>query len=351
MAEELASLSRMDRIALVIGATGQIGRAAVRALVHDGWRVRAVARGERPADWPADWPVQVLRADREDPAQLTAAVGTGCDVVVDTVAYGSAHARQLLDLADRIGSAVVISSGAVYVDEHGHDLVDDEARFPVPIPETQPTVAPGDGSYATEKSALERDLLAAGADLPVTLLRAGAIHGPHTVHPREWYFVKRCLDRRPVRILAYRGESRFHPASTRNIAELIRRAAGRPGSRVLNAGDPAVPTVREIGAAIAAMLDHDAEEVLIDGPSPAPPVGDTPWSLAAPCVFDMTAAARELDYRPVTGYVESLPETVAWLVDAARDRDWRSVFPDVVNNYRSDWFDYTAEDAWLNRRR
>jgi hypothetical protein len=65
----------------------------------------------------------------------------------------------------------------------------------------------------------------------------------------------------------------------------------------------------------------------------------------------MTAAARELDYRPVTGYVESLPATVAWLMDATRDRDWRSVFPDVVNNYRSDWFDYAAEDAWLSRRR
>ncbi|HEX7744856.1 MAG TPA: NAD-dependent epimerase/dehydratase family protein [Micromonosporaceae bacterium] len=341
----------MDKIALVIGATGQIGRAAVGALVQDGWRIRAASRGERSVDWAADWPVQALRVDRDDRAQLAAAVGAGCEVVVDTVAYGSAHARQLLDLAGRIGSAVVISSGAVYVDEHGRDLVDDDARFPVPIPESQPTVAAGDGSYATEKRALEQDLLAAGPDLPVTLLRAGAIHGPHTVHPREWYFVKRCLDRRPVRVLTYGGQSRFHPASTRNIAELIRLAAARPGSRVLNAGDPQVPTVREIGAAIAAVLDQDADEVLIDGPSPAPPVGETPWSLASPCVFDMTAAARELDYRPVTGYVESLPATVAWLVDAARDRDWRSVFPDVVNEYRSDWFDYAAEDAWLTARR
>ncbi|GAA5004290.1 hypothetical protein GCM10023257_56970 [Streptomyces hyderabadensis] len=35
---------RMTR-AVVIGATGQIGRAAVGALARDGWEVTAVSRG------------------------------------------------------------------------------------------------------------------------------------------------------------------------------------------------------------------------------------------------------------------------------------------------------------------
>lgn len=108
-----------------------------------------------------------------------------------------------------------------------------------------------------------------------------------------------------------RCRSRFHPASTINLAELIRLATARPGSRVLNAADPQAPTVREIGAAIHAVLDHRADEVLIEGPSPAPPVGETPWSVPTPVVLDMSAAERKLDHRPVTGYVDSLPETVA----------------------------------------
>jgi nucleoside-diphosphate-sugar epimerase len=343
----------MEKSALVIGATGQIGRAAVRALVHDGWQVSAAARGARTSSpWPTEWGVRPVALDREDPDQLTAAVGAGCDVVVDTVAYGSAHARQLIGLADRIGSVVVVSSAAVYLDDQGRAFGDDDPPlFPVPIPETQATIAPGAGSYPTEKRALEQELLAAGPTLPATLLRAGAIHGPHTVHPREWHFVKRALDGRPVRILAYGGESRFHPASTVNLAELIRLAATRPGSRVLNAADPQAPTVREIGVAIHAVLEHRADEVLIDGPSPAPPVGETPWSVPTPVVLDMSAAGRELGYRPVTGYAESLPETVAWLVDAARGRDWRSVFTDLADNYKTDFFDYAAEDVWLARRR
>jgi len=198
---------------------------------------------------------------------------------------------------------------------------------------------------------LERELLAAGATVPRTVLRAGAIHGPHRRHPREWHFVKRALDRRPVRILAYGGQSRFQPVSTANLAELIRLAAARPGSRVLNAADPQAPTVREIGAAVHAVLDHDAEEILIDGPPQASTVGLTPWSVPEPVVLDMSAAERELGYRPATSYLESLPETVAWLVAAARGRDWKEVFPDLANNYPTDFFDYPAEDAWLAGQR
>ncbi|GIG89855.1 NAD-dependent epimerase/dehydratase family protein [Plantactinospora endophytica] len=348
----------MEKLALVVGATGQIGRAAVRALVADGWQVRAAARGLRAgAPWPPDWNVELVPLDRADDAGLAVAVGDGCDVVVDTVAYDARHARQLLRLADRIGSAVVVSSAAVYLDDQGRGFGADGVRFPVPIAETQRTVAPldpdaepdGDG-YAAGKAALERELLAAGAILPTTLLRAGAIHGPHTVHPREWHFVKRALDNRPVRVLAYRGESRFHPVCTANLAELIRLSAAEPGARVLNAGDPEPPTVREIGAAVHAVLDHDAEDVLIDGPSPAPPVGQTPWSTPHPVVLDMSLAERQLGYRPVTSYLDSLPATVRWLVDAAHGRDWRTVFPDLAQNYRTDYFDYLAEDAWLRRR-
>lgn len=64
----------------------------------------------------------------------------------------------------------------------------------------------------------------------------------------------------------------------------------------------------------------------------------------------MSVAQRQLGYRPVTDYLRSLPETVSWLVDATRDRDWRDVFTDLLE-YRTDYFDYAAEDAWLARHR
>ncbi|WP_406264651.1 NAD-dependent epimerase/dehydratase family protein [Streptomyces sp. NBC_00191] len=339
--------------AVVLGATGQVGRAAVRALAADDWEVRALSRGGgRDGSWPEG--VRAVRADREDDAALAAALGDGCDVLVDMVAYGSGHARQLKGFADRIGSAVVISSGAVYADDEGRSF-DTQGepggfpRYPVPIPETQSTVPPGEASYSTRKVALEQELLAAGAALPTTLLRAGAIHGPYCRTPRELYFVKRALDGRPVRVLAYGGRSRFHPVHVANLAELIRLAARTPGSRVLNAGDPEAPTVDEIGAAIDRVLGHRSESVLLEGGPPSDSVGKTPWTAEHSVVYDMAAAERELGYRAVTNYEDSLPTTVEWLAGQLSGREWTDAFPKMAAQYapHGDLFAYAEEDAWL----
>ncbi|MET9594636.1 NAD-dependent epimerase/dehydratase family protein [Streptomyces sp. NPDC006516] len=337
----------------MLGATGQIGRAAVRALTEDGWEVTAASRGGgRDATWSGG--VRALALDREEKGALAAALGDGCDVLVDMAAFGQDHAAQLSGLADRIGSAVVISSGAVYEDDRGRsfdtqDEPDGFPLYPVPIPETQRTVAPGEATYGTRKVALEQELLAAGERLPVTLLRAGAIHGEHCRTPRELYFVKRQLDGRARRVLAYDGQSRFHPVHVTNLAELIRLAARRPGSRVLNAGDPQAPTVAEIAAAVDDVLGVRTETVLVAGPPPEGGVGETPWSGARPVVYDMSLADQELGYRPVTDYAESLPGTVEWLAAQLRGQDWRQAFPKMLRNYGEGLFDYVAEDAWLER--
>ncbi|MEU7034431.1 NAD-dependent epimerase/dehydratase family protein [Streptomyces sp. NPDC046237] len=340
--------------ALVLGATGQVGRAAVRALVADGWEVTAASRGGgRDEAWPAE--VRSVAFDRNEEGALAGALGgAGCDVLVDIVAYHAGHGRQLTALADRIGSAVVVSSGAVYEDDRGRsfdtqDEPDGFPAYPVPIPESWRTVAPGEGTYGTRKVALERELLAVGEALPTTVLRAGAIHGPYCPGPRELWFVKRALDGRPVRVLSYDGASRFHPVHVDNLGELVRLAAAKPGTRVINGGDPEAPTVAEIGAAIDAVIGVESETVLMAG-APEGTVGLTPWTAAHPVVYDMGAAERELGYRPVVSYAESLPATVADLTRRVAEREWREAFPGLAK-YGVDFFDYAAEDAWLAARR
>ncbi|WP_405958601.1 NAD-dependent epimerase/dehydratase family protein [Streptomyces phaeochromogenes] len=335
---------------MLIGATGQIGRVAVGALATDGWEVTAVSRGGgRDESWPDG--VRTARADRADDSALATAVGDGCDVLVDMVAYGPEHARQLANLAGRVGSAVVVSSLSVYEDDKGRNFDTQEQpdgfpEYPVPLSEDQRTIAPGETSYSTRKAGLERELLAAAAELPTTLLRAGAIHGAHCRTPRELYFVKRNLDGRRRRVLAYGGKSRFHPASVHNIAELVRLAARKPGARALNAVDPDAPTVAEIAVAVDAVMGVETESVLVDGPAPAETVGDTPWSVPHPVVCDMAAAERELGYRAVVRYAETLPDTVACIERQLAGRDWREAYPKMFQNY-GDLFDYAAEDAWL----
>ena len=78
-----------------------------------------------------------------------------------------------------------------------------------------------------------------------------------------------------------------------------------------------------------------------------PPSGDTPWSVPAPVVCDMSAAERELGYRPVVRYAETLPETVGWIERQLAGRDWREAYPKMAATY-GDLFDYAAEDAFLD---
>ncbi|MEU0215875.1 NAD-dependent epimerase/dehydratase family protein [Streptomyces sp. NPDC006265] len=340
------------RRAVVIGAGGQIGKPAVEALARDGWEVTAASRGGgRHESWPEE--VRTRRLDREDDAALGALIGDGCDLVVDMVAYEARHARQLTCLADRIGAAVVVSSVSVYEDGKGRGFdtmgePDGLPHYPVPIAEDQATVPPGGSTYSTRKVTLERELCAAGDRLPTTVLRPAAVHGPYSPLPRELYFVKRNLDGRRRRVLAFRGESLFHTSAARNIAELIRLAAARPGSRVLNACDPLPPTVWEIGAAVDAVMGVETETVPLDGPAQTS-VGSSPWSAELPVVCDMSAAERELGYRPVVSYPESLPETIEWLISRLFEQDWREAFPTLARAY-PDLFDYAAEDAWFGAR-
>ncbi|MBO8191981.1 NAD(P)-dependent oxidoreductase [Streptomyces oryzae] len=341
--------------ALVLGATGQIGRAAVCALAEDGWEVTAASRsGGAGAGWPEG--VTAAAVDRDEEGALERAVGDGCELLLDVTAMTHAHARQIAGLADLLGSAVVLSSGAVYEDDNGRSFAtmadpDGAPRFPVPIPETYRTVPPGRDEYGSRKVLIENELTSLGDRLPVTLLRAGAVHGPWSRTPRELHFVKRWLDGRRVRVLAHRGESRFHPVHVDNIAELVRLAARQPATRVLNAADPEAPTVARIAELHDEVLGWECRTVLLDGapPEDAPTVGRTPWSLPHPLVLDMAAAERELGYRPVTTYEQALPQTVDWLLGQIRGRDWREALPEMAAAYdpKGDLFDYAAEDRRL----
>jgi len=213
----------MTRHALIVGGTGQIGRAVAGELLDQGWRVTLSSRGGRPApDELVARGAAVVSMDREQAGELAKALADGADAVIDTIAYGDEHAEQLLAVQESVGAFVVISSCSVYRDVAGRTL--DEAAengfpdFPEPIRESQPTVEPGPETYSTRKRALELRLLD-NAHRPVTIVRPCAIHGPYSSHPREWWFVKRMLDRREVIPLAYRCQSalKFDPLSASKI--------------------------------------------------------------------------------------------------------------------------------------
>lgn len=342
------------RRALIIGGTGLVGRAAARRLLAGGWRVGVFARGrsEVPADL-VDAGADVSFGDRSDPAQLRRAVGGGVDLVVDCACYTAAHARGLLELLTDVSAAVMISTKAVYVDGQGRD-VNSAARpvFTEAVRESQPTLAP-DASpdydsprYGACKVAAEQVLLDSGR--PVSVLRAGKVHGDGARRPREWVFVKRVLDRRGVLLLAGGGRGGDHPCAAVNLAALVELAAGKPGRRVLNAADPDTPDGLAIARTVAAAFGHEWTEVELDDTAP-PGLGAHPWDHRPPMRLDLSAALA-LGYQPAGGYAETVAPTLRWLRGVARRTSAGAVLPGGYDNeYFARMVDYQAEDAYLDR--
>jgi nucleoside-diphosphate-sugar epimerase len=351
--------------AVIVGGTGAIGRAAARRLLARGWSVELTGRD--PARMPRDITAaggRFIAADTRGAVRLRAAFGDGADLLVDCVCFTAEDAAGLLLLARDTASTVLISSKAVYVDGAGHHSnspVDPD--FGSPVREDQPTVAPGYGDYRSPegypagKVAAEQVLLDSG--VPVTVLRPSKIHGPGSRQPREWVFVKRVLDRRPVLFLAHRGAGVDHPTAAANIAALIELAAARPGPRVLNAADPDAPSALEISRVVARHLGHTWDEVLLDDqqaapgqlirgqPAPGQPaLGRHPWDRRHPFVLDMTAAAR-LGYTPAGDYAATVTAAVDWLVAAAQGGEDAGLVPGPGDGYFAPLLDYRGEDNWL----
>ena len=319
-----------------------VGRAIAGRFARIGWQVDVTGRdaANMPPEF-ADLGVSFVRADSRDPSQLAAACGAGADLLVDCVCFSAEDARRLLPLARGATSTVMISSKAVYVDEHGnHSNSDRPPQFDRPVAETTATLPPREDipfdsreGYGVNKVAAERVLLESG--LPVSVLRPSKIHGRGARPAREWMWVKRALDGRKRIYLAHRGEGADHPTAASNIAALVETCARVPGARVLNSADPDAPNGVEIARTIANHFDLKWDEVLIDGP-PIGNVGRHPWDRYPPVVLD-TSAARKLGYSPVGDYGATVVDEVDWLVAAN---------PAETDSFFDGLFDYAAEDEF-----
>lgn len=317
-----------------------------------------VATGRDESRFPdelRDVGVRFEESDRHDPAALGALLRRGADVVVDCVCFTAEHASMLIPSREDIGSVVLVSSKAVYVDDHGrHSNSPDAPDFGGPVRETQTTLEPSDipfdsaAGYGPNKVAAEQVLLQSG--MPVSVLRPSRIHGVGAARPREWVFVKRVLDRRPAVLLAGQGRGANHPTAAVNLAALVAHVAENPGTRVLNSADPDAPDGLAIARAVAAQLGHEWEEVLLADNAPGR-LGDHPWHTWPPFVLD-TSASEASGYRPVGSYAETVAAELDWLVAHASSSGSASggastPGPDLHDAFFDRFFDYAEEDAWL----
>lgn len=326
--------------AIIIG-TGQIGISCALNLAEHGWTVETIGRSGQPE---ALKQVGYRHADRDVPGQLERAIGDGANLLIDTVAFDASHGHQLGRLSERFDAIAAISSASVYCDEQGRTLDEAAANgFPhnmIAITETHATVRAGPATYSTRKIAMEQALLDAAAHKAI-IIRPCAVHGPHSRHPREWWFVKRMLDGRRLIPLADGGQSRFQTTASVLIAALIAHIFAANGRGIFNCSDADSPSVREIGSAISAMLDINTEFIS----APTGMIGRTPWSIPLPFTI-ANVAANGLGWAGAISYSTNAIAAIKWLA-GRKTENWETAFNQLAA-YPWNLFDYSEEDAWLN---
>jgi uncharacterized protein YbjT (DUF2867 family) len=117
---------------LVIGATGQQGGAAARALLERGWAVRALVRDENKpaARLLREAGADLVAGNLDDPGSLQAAMGSVCAVFLalnmmtgprvtpEGVAAEERHGKAVADLASETGAGHLVYSSIGGADQH-----------------------------------------------------------------------------------------------------------------------------------------------------------------------------------------------------------------------------------------
>jgi nucleoside-diphosphate-sugar epimerase len=245
-----------NRIALVLGATGSLGRGVVHALLAHGWRVRALHRSpEIAAGCLPGLAVEWFRGDAGNAANvINAASGAGIIFHgVNPPRYQNWRQLGIPMLSNSIAAAKSVNARLIFpgnLYNFGYDagpvLCEDSPQKPITVK----------GAVRVE---MERMLEAAVGDHVRSLvLRAGDFFGPHA--RSSWLNGAMVKSRRPVKSVTYPGDPKighawaYIPDLAETIAQLAEIEVTLPDFEILNFGghwvDPGIEMAHAVCQAV-----------------------------------------------------------------------------------------------------
>ena len=225
-----------DRLAIVFGGSGFVGRHIVRALARDGWRIRVAVRRPDLAGFLRPLGVvgqiEPVQANLRDPDSVAAAL-EGADAVVNATGIQRQSGRQTYEAVHAAGAGAIARAAAaagigrlVHVSGVG---ADPRALNPY-------IASKGRGEAAVRE-----------ASPAAVILRPSVIFGPEDDFLNRFGALARAL---PALPLFGGGATKLQPVFVGDVALAARAVIGDAGAagRTYELGGPEILTLREIAA-------------------------------------------------------------------------------------------------------
>ncbi len=324
---------------LVLGGTKFVGPHVVRHLAEPGHDVTIFHRGQTETELPAS--VQHVHGDFTNFSDHVETLrNVKPEVVLDMVPFRKEDAQRVKALKGVARRAVVISSGDVYRAFGRIWRTEPGDPDPVPLTEDSPLREKlSNAGLGYDKSAVERAVMD-DPELPVTILRLPATHGPGDAQRRLHQYIKRMDDGRPAILLdesyaAWRWARGYVEDVAYAIALAImdKRAAGR----IYNVCYPTAFTEADWVKEIAQVIGWKGKVIALPSNDLPESIRNDMLDLRQQYDVDSRRIRRELGYAEVVPFDEALRRTIEWE---------RANPPEEVN---PEQFNYTAEDAVLSR--
>ncbi len=301
---------------LVLGGTRFIGPYVVRLLAEQGHDITVFHRGVTETDLPAG--VRHVHGDFATLAEQAANLRREPpDVVLDMVPFMDKGGHSVIHFRRIVRRAVVVTSCDVYRAFGRVWRTEPGPADPAPLTEDSPlrTKRAGDLGPEIDYDNIEVErAVASNPELPVTILRLPATHGPGDAQHRLFAYLKRMDDGRPA-ILLEESLARWHwgRGYVENVAAAIALAVQdeRATGRIYNVAEPVAYTEAEWVRRIGDIVGWQGE-VLTVPTSFLPKDKHVKHDFSQDYSIDSSRIRRELGYAETVSEDRALHRTIEW---------------------------------------
>lgn len=310
---------------LVIGGTGFLSSKTVSKLLELGHHVTVFTRGKSVRLLRESRRLHFITGDRRNEHDLRKTIGKkmSFDIVYDFVAYRPEESEMAINVfRGRVGRFIHCSTISVYVVSDAVDcpITEDQDREPLmPYWDRNPFGM----EYGIQKRACEDVLWEAHHRLrfPVSMLRPTFICGPEDPAKRDFFWIERILDGKPL-LIPGSGDFAFQSVYVDDVAQAFIDLLYYDASigQAYNVVGDEIFSLNDYLRSLCRLLNRKPRFVNVDMdifdelPFSRCPDGDVfPFNTRRTAIFSLDKIMRDLNYRS-TVFDTWMSSTIDWYV-------------------------------------